>query len=105
MAKEPFELKWIQDLLPAQTYIRRSMFGGFAYYRGESLVLALFESKDSQWQGVLFPIEREFHSRALETFPFLAPHSILSKWLYLPMANENFEDQVQEVIRAVKKTR
>lgn len=103
MAKEPIELKWIEDLLSEQSYIRKSMFGGFAYYRGECLVLALFESQDSKWQGVLFPIEREFHARARESFPFLKPHSILTKWLYLPMASENFEDQVQEVVRAIKK--
>lgn len=114
MAKEPQELKWLEELLPEDEYRRKSMFGGFAYYIGEKMVLATFESTGNRtykrkkypfeiWNGCMFPVEREFQAKALQRFPFLTPHPILPKWLYLPLETENFEEQVTEVMaQAIK---
>lgn len=116
MAKEPQELKWIEDLLPEGDYRRKAMFGGFAYYIGDKMVLATFESTGNRtykrkkypfeiWNGCMFPVDREFQDKALARFPFLTPHPILPKWLYLPLETENFEEQVTEVMaQAVKPT-
>ncbi len=116
MAKEPQELKWIEELLPDGDYRRKSMFGGFAYYIGEKLVLATFESTGQRtykrkrypfeiWYGCMFPVDREFQEKALARFPFLTPHPILPKWLYLPLETENFEELATEVMaQAVKPT-
>jgi len=118
MAKEPRELKWIEDLLldllPEDEYRRKSMFGGFAYYVGEKMVLATFESTGNTkyknktypyeiWNGCMFPVEREHQEKALARFPFLVSHPILPKWLYLPLETENFEELVTDVMhQAVK---
>ncbi len=116
MAKEPQELKWIEGLLPEDEYRRKAMFGGFAYYIEDKMVLATFESTGNRtykrqkypfeiWNGCMFPVDREFQGKALARFPFLTPHPILPKWLYLPLETENFEDLVTEVIaQAVKPT-
>lgn len=101
MAKEPGELKWVEELLPEDGYRRKSMFGGFAYYLGEKIVLLIFESDDVRWNGLMFPVERGYQEKALAKFPDLAPHRILPKWLYLPLATEGFEELVPEIIREV----
>jgi predicted flap endonuclease-1-like 5' DNA nuclease len=114
MAKEPHELKWIEDLLPEEEYRRKSMFGGFGYYIGEKMVLATFESTGNTtyknkkypyeiWNGCMFPVEREHQEKALARFPFLVSHPILPKWLYLPIDTESFEELVTDVMaQAIK---
>lgn len=114
MAKEPNELKWIENLLPEGEYRRKGMFGGFAYYLGEKIVLLTFESPGGStyqgrkypfeiWNGCMFPVEREHQAKALQRFPFLVSHPILPKWLYLPLKTESFDDLVSEVLaQAIK---
>ncbi|WII73569.1 TfoX/Sxy family DNA transformation protein [Bdellovibrio sp. 22V] len=101
MAKEPGELKWVEELLPEEGYRRKSMFGGFAYYIEEKIVLLIFESDDSRWNGVMFPVEKEFQEKALAKFPVLSPHRILPKWLYLPLNTDGFEEIVPDILREV----
>lgn len=92
------ELKWIEDLLP-ESFNRRSMFGGFAYYDGPFLKLLIFEDSSDEWNGCLFPAEKVHHKKLLSRFPFLFNHSVLPKWLYLPLGDENFEDNAKKVVR------
>lgn len=99
MAKEPGELKWIEDLLPEHRYRRKSMFGGFAYYFDGKIMVLIFESDDKRWNGVMFPVERELQPPILKKFPELSPHVILPKWLYLPISSEGFDEVVSDVIR------
>lgn len=115
MAKEPQELKWIESLLPEDEYRRRGMFGGFIYYIGDKAVLVSFENDGGSrtykgkkysfdlWNGCMFPGGKEFQTQALERFPFLIPHPILPKWLYLPLHTEGFDDFVTEVMTQVLK--
>lgn len=114
MAKEPQELKWIESLLPEGGFRRRSMFGGFSYSLDDKMILATFESRGSKsyqgkkydfeiWNGCMFPVEREYHEKALGKCPFLVNHPILPKWLYLPTDTEGFEDLVSEVITQIIK--
>lgn len=114
MAKEPQELKWIEELLPEEEYRRKSMFGGFAYYLAEKMVLATFESTGNRtyknkkypyeiWNGCMFPVEKEHQEKALQRFPFLISHPVLPKWLYLPLETESFEELATEVVtQAIK---
>ncbi|WP_413290835.1 TfoX/Sxy family DNA transformation protein [Bdellovibrio sp. HCB337] len=116
MAKEPQELKWIEELLPEDEYRRKAMFGGFAYYISEKMVLATFESTGNRtykgkrypyeiWNGCMFPVEKEYQERALQKFPFLVSHPILPKWLYLPLDTENFEELASDIVaQAIKPT-
>lgn len=99
--KELLSLQWVEDLLP-RNHRRKAMFGGLAYYVDDLMILALFEdSKD--WNGCLFPVEREHHEEVMELFPELSPHKILGKWLYLPMQTENFESIAENIIERMKK--
>ncbi len=106
-------LSWIEDLLP-QDILRKRMFGGFAYYFHEKLVLLLFESEGSRsykgqkfdfelWQGCMFPAEKDKHAEILGMYPFLMEHPILPKWLYLPMETENFENNVPLLLREIRR--
>ncbi|NUN05823.1 MAG: TfoX/Sxy family DNA transformation protein [Bdellovibrio sp.] len=101
MAKEPGELKWIEDLLPEDGYRRKAMFGGFSYYIEEKMILLMFETDDKRWNGVMFPVDVEFHPQALAKFSELQEHSILRKWLFLPLETEGFEELVPEILREV----
>ncbi|MNK91293.1 hypothetical protein D3C87_1113850 [compost metagenome] len=116
MAKEPQELKWIESLFPEEGFRRKSMFGGFAYYIDDKIVMLIFESpgdykyrnqtfKFEVWNGCMFPVEREHHEKALKQFPELVNHPVLPKWLYLPLHTEGFDELVSEIItQAVKPT-
>jgi|GEM_PF-676305 TfoX C-terminal domain. len=101
MAKEPGELKWIEDLLPEGYYHRKSMFGGFSYYIGEKMVLLIFESDDKRWNGCMFPVDKEYQATALASFPQLVPHTILPKWLYLSVNTENFDEVASDIMKHV----
>ncbi|AZZ36198.1 hypothetical protein CIK05_05120 [Bdellovibrio sp. qaytius] len=102
MAKTLNELQWIEDQLP-ESFNRRAMFGGVAYYDGPFLKLLLFEGSSERWNGCMFPAEKEHHPKLLKQFPFLVNHSILPKWLYLPLSDENFEDNAKKVVRELSK--
>lgn len=104
MAKELNNLNWIEALLP-KDFIRKPMFGGFAYYSDNRMVLALFESQQqhSNWNGCLFPSEREFHAEILKKFSYLCNHPVLPKWLYLPLDSENFEAHAQDVLKEIRR--
>lgn len=102
MAKTLNELQWIEDQLP-ESFNRRAMFGGFAYYDGPFLKLILFEGSSDRWNGCMFPAEKEHHPQLLQAFPFLVNHSILPKWLYLSLNDEDFEDHAKKVVRELAK--
>ena len=113
MAKELENLFWLEDLLPTE-HLKKRMFGGFAYYVGEKLVMVVFESEGNKtyrgqkfdfeiWNGCMFPAEKENQPAILERFPFLFPHPVLAKWLYLPAESEDFELNAQAVLRELRR--
>lgn len=112
MARQLVELKWVEELLPS-IHIRKPMFGGFAYYINNKLILVLFENNGDRkyknkiydfdlWNGCMFPCEREFHNSIKNKFSFLINHPVLPKWLYLPLDTENFEEHLKKVFRDIK---
>lgn len=113
MPKKLNELDWIEDLLPPDI-VRKHMFGGFAYYLQNKMVLAIFESvgdrsyKDKHydfdiWNGCMFPCEREQHTEILKKYPFLVNHPVLPKWLYLPVQNETFEANAETLLKEIRR--
>lgn len=113
MAKELESLNWVEDLLP-QDHLRKKMFGGFAYYIDEKLCLLIFESTGNKthhgekydyeiWNGCMFPADRENHDAILAKFPFLMPHPVLPKWLYIPQETEDFENLVEPVMKELRR--
>lgn len=113
MAKEPLALRWIEELLPKE-FFRKPMFGGFAYYIDERIVLAVFENPGDRtyrkhkfnfdlWNGCLFPVEREHHQEITNSFPVLIPHPVLTKWLYIPADTENFDTHIEEIMKEIRR--
>jgi hypothetical protein len=107
------DLDWFEDLLP-EGFLKKRMFGGFAYYLDEKLVLLLFESTGNHqyrgqhydfeiWNGCMFPVEKENQSEIVKRFPFLISHPILPKWLYLPFETENFDELAESLLRELRR--
>lgn len=113
MAKELDSLYWVEDLLP-KSLIRKRMFGGFAYYADEKLVLLMFESVGYKeyhgtkfdfeiWNGCMFPVEKEHQPTVLKKHPFLINHPILPKWLYIAVETENFESHIETIVSEIRR--
>lgn len=113
VAKELPSLQWVEELLPPNC-LRKPMFGGFAYYCDQKIVLVMFEKSGDRnhkdktydfelWNGCMFPTERENHAEALKIFPFLVPHPVLPKWLYLPTDTEDFERNVEDILKLIRR--
>lgn len=107
------KLLWIEELLPIQV-LQTTMKGGVGYYMDEKLVLILVESGTSYehkgisypfkiWDGCFFPIEKIKQNAVFAKFPFLENHPALSDSLYLPADSEDFIEQVQLLLREIKK--
>ncbi|MGZ3772218.1 MAG: TfoX/Sxy family DNA transformation protein [Pseudobdellovibrionaceae bacterium] len=105
------QLQWVEELLPLDI-LKKSMFGGNAYYRDQKLVLVLFEKSGNKnfhgkrfkfelWNGCMFPVEKSLHGEVLALFPFLISHPVLPKWLYLPQDTEDFDDRVEILVRKI----
>ncbi|AGH94509.1 TfoX/Sxy family DNA transformation protein [Pseudobdellovibrio exovorus] len=113
MAKQLSELDWVESLLPKH-YTRKAMFGGFAYYLNELLVLVIFESTGNRsyknkkykfeiWNGCMFPAERNYHEELQKKYDYLVNHPVLPKWLYIHLETENFEERVEDLMRQIRK--
>lgn len=106
-------LLWIEELLP-DDIISVSKRGGRGYYLDDAFVLLLIESGQSFehkgitypfkiWNGCLFPIEKIKQNAVYAKFQFLENHPVLKDALYLPADSENFAEEVQLVLREIKK--
>lgn len=113
MASTLAELQWIEDRLP-DNHQRRKMFGGFAYYIDEKLMLVIFEAYGNKqyrgqkfeyeiWNGCMFPVEKNAQTEVLQLFPFLMNHPVLPKWLYLPTESEDFENNAEAVLKEIRR--
>lgn len=106
-------LKWIEELLP-DDIIPEPMHEGIGYYLDEKLVLILIEKNKSRihrgitypfevWNGCFFPIQKIKQNAVIKNFLFLENHPALPNCLYIPTEHEDFEDEVKQVLREVKK--
>lgn len=113
MAKELENLGWVEELLPAD-HLRKRMFGGFAYYMDEKLVLVIFESEGNKvyrgekydfeiWNGCMLPVEKDQQPAVLKNYPYLISHPVLPKWLYLPAETENFESLMEPLLKELRR--
>ncbi len=101
MGSSDNHLKWLAEPLEDEpSLIIKPMFGALAYYLRGMLVLVLSD-RTPPWKGVLLPTERESHEALMDEFPALAPHPILGKWLYLPVATEDFESIAADIVQAI----
>lgn len=113
MAKELQNLHWVEESLP-RLHRRKRMFGGFAYYLEEKLILVIFESYGNTsyrgkkynfeiWNGCMFPVEKNVQPQVLNLFPFLVSHPVLPKWLYLPADSEDFDNNIELLLKEIRR--
>ena len=100
--RDPFEKKfaeakpvhphhWLWEPLESDSgFELKPMFGGKSLYLDGDLML-YFAAKKEPWHGLLVCTDRVHHAALQKTFPDLAPHPLLPKWLYLPDASDSFE--------------
>jgi hypothetical protein len=82
---------WIWEPLESDAgFVLGFMFGTRVAYLDGKLVLC-FAAKEEPWRGILVCTERAHHESLVASFPALAPHPVLGKWLYLPEAADAFE--------------
>ena len=102
-SKHPHPLLWIAEPLQIDpSYLDKAMFGCRAVHFGGRLVLAL-AWKEEPWRGVLVCTAREQHASLMQALPALAPHPVLSKWLYLPEARGDFETVAARIVELVRR--
>ncbi len=81
-------------------YTRKSMFGCQAIYLRGRLMFCV-AARHEPWNGVLIATEREHHPSLVNEFPFLVPHPILGKWLYLSQSDDAFEYRAESLMAAI----
>lgn len=106
-------LLWIEELLPPG-YDAAPKHGGMAYYLDMKLVLILVERKGlyehkgvsypfELYNGAIFPVEKKAQNAFFLKYLFLENHPANKDWLYIPAENEDFEDQVKQLMREIAK--
>jgi hypothetical protein len=101
--KVPHRHAWLWEPLEEEPgFELRPMFGFKAVYLDEKII-GCFCAKDAPWNGVLLATSREHHPSLIAEFPQLAPHPILSKWLYLPDSLDRFDAIAERLIRLARK--
>jgi len=95
---------WLWEPLEGDAgFLLRPMFGGKAAYMDGRMVLYFCARREEPWRGVCVCVEREHHASLMAEFPALAPHKVLPKWLYLPEAEESFEQVAARLVVLVKR--
>jgi len=104
---KPFDNEWILDAFAQHpSFFTKRMFGGLAVYLFGRQMLVLVEPTRTgrwQWHGVLICTDRERHAAILATFPHLAPHDVLAKWLYIDSRHAHFEATMDGVTAAMSR--
>jgi hypothetical protein len=80
------------------------MFGGLAVYLFGRQMMVLVEPTRTgrwTWHGVLICTDHVHHAALRRTFPHLAPHDVLGKWLYIDSRHDEFESTMEGVAAAV----
>lgn len=110
-----FSLTWAFEAFEDNpTFMTKRMFGGMAAYVNGKMVMVIFENPGDRehrgtmyeydiWNGILLPLERDVHASLQSLFPALTKHPVLSKWLYLPMSDENFENIIDSISEGIAK--
>jgi hypothetical protein len=100
-----FDNEWIfQAFEEHSSFFTKRMFGGLAAYLFGRLMMLLVEPTKTgrwKWHGVLLCTDREHVPAILREFRHLAPHSVLSKWLYIDSRHTHFEQTMEQVALAI----
>ena|SRR5688500_10655716 len=100
-----FDNEWILHAFDDHpSFFTKRMFGGLAVYLFGRLMMVLVEPTKTgrwKWHGVLICTDRVHHPAIIESFPQLAPHDVLKKWLYIDSRHAEFEPTMERVARCV----
>lgn len=91
----------VEPLVEEPSYIEKAMFGCKGCYLYGRLVLVLAGRSREPWRGLLVPTDRRHHESLRRDHKSLIVHPILKKWLYLPEANEDFEEAAQAFVESI----
>lgn len=93
-----------------ESYYIKRMFGCQMICLHNQMCLGLTDSlgksyrgknyKVDPWYGVMVMTSKEFHSALQKQFPWLIPHPVLGKWLFLPGKDKDFEDRAALLVEA-----
>ena len=104
---KPFDNEWILDAFAEHPgFFTKRMFGGLAVYVFDRQMLVLVEPTRTgrwAWHGVLICTDHAHHAAILGTFPDLAPHDVLKKWLYIDSRHARFETTMAAVAAAISR--
>jgi hypothetical protein len=100
-----FDNEWVcRRFEDHPSFFTKRMFGGLAIYLFGRQMMVLVEPTTTgrwKWHGVLICTEHAHHAALIETFPQLAPHAMLKKWLYLDSRHDEFEPTMERVAEAI----
>jgi hypothetical protein len=100
-----FDNDWIVRAFEAHpSFFTKRMFGGLAVYLHGRQMMVLVEPTRTgrwKWHGVLICTEHMHHRAIIDTFPQLAPHNVLRKWLYIDSRHEEFEPTMERLAAAM----
>ncbi len=95
---------WIWEPLETDaTLMLRTMFGAKALYLEGKLMFCFVAKKEEPWSGILIATDREHHASLIAEIPFLTPHPVLTKWLYLSESSASFEHQAEYLVQLAKR--
>jgi hypothetical protein len=100
--KVPFEFV-LESLMPAHPRVK-PMFGSFAVYVGEKIMLVLRNREShEEANGVWLATSREHHASLKKDFPSMHSVYLLSdgkaetEWQMLPLSADDFESSVNKI--------
>ena len=100
-----FDNEWIFQVFEEHpSFFTKRMFGGLAVYLfGRQMMILVEPTKTGRWKwhGVLICTEHAHHAAIIEEFPQLAPHNVLKKWLYIDSRDQDFEQTMERVAKAI----
>lgn len=95
-------LQWVVEPLAEEpSYIEKAMFGCRGCYLYGRLMLVLAARGKEPWNGLLLPTERKHHQSLRRDHKGLVIHPVLKKWLYLPEADEEFEEAAHGLVESI----
>jgi hypothetical protein len=103
--------EFLKDLATEEdTYFLKRMFGCQMICLHHKMCLGLTDSlgktyrgkkyKVDPWYGVMVITDKASHPALQKQFPWLIPHPVLGKWLFLPGTDEFFEERATELVEA-----
>lgn len=104
MALKSFEHEWVLPLMAGRPgFATRRMFGGLGIHLYDRLMFVLVEPTRTgrwQWHGVLVCTSQLHHESLVASFPGVAPHDVLRKWLFLDSRHDDFEPVLEGLATA-----